>query len=357
MIGKQPSINNKMIELARYSRGLNQKQLADLVGLQQGTISKIEKDQQNVKDELLIKISEVLNYPESFFYEEINVLSPYTVYYRKRKSLSANELAYLEANLYIQKHILKKLLKSADIQQKIKYLNTNEHGSPEIIAQYVRRYWNMPRGPINNLMRFVEAAGILVVQIDTRDDKFDGQVVPDEHNIPIIYLNKNLSGDRLRYTLAHELGHLIMHTGTYTPSVNDDTEDEADAFASELLMPKFDIISDFGFNMNLQRFVDLKRHWKVSMRALIRRARDLGFLKENYTSLNVQLSKQGFSKREPIDIPIEKPVLFKQLLDLHFNELDYDITQLAKVLCLNPEELQSIYDFYSHSKFLKVVRS
>lgn len=344
-----------MVELARISRGLNQKQLAELIGVQQGTISKIEKEQLNVKEDLLVKIVEVLKYPESFFYENINILSPYPAYYRKRKSLSASELAYLEANLYIQKHLLKKLLKSVDLPNKIEYLSTHENGSPEDIARYVRRYWNIPKGPIKNLMQYVEAAGIIIIQIETRDDKFDGEVVPDEDGLPIIYLNKNLLGDRLRFTLAHELGHLIMHTGSYIPTIIDDTEDEANRFASELLMPKLDILPDLDFNMNLHSFVDLKRYWKVSMKALIRRARDLGFSPEKYNSLNVQLSQQGFSKKEPIDIPIEKPTIFKQLLDIHFTELEYTTEELASVLCLRPEELKSYYDFYSN--ILRVIRA
>ena len=107
MIAKQ-SINNKMIELARISRGLNQKELAEMIGVQQGTISKIEKEQMNVKEDILSKLSEVLEYPESFFYEKIDILSPYPSYYRKRKSLSGSDLACLEANLYIQKYIIKK---------------------------------------------------------------------------------------------------------------------------------------------------------------------------------------------------------------------------------------------------------
>lgn len=347
---KQP-INYKMFEIARISRGLNQKELAEKVGIEQGTISKIETGLLNPNAEIFNTICQVLKYPNSFFAENINVLSPLITHYRKRKSLTNSKLDFIEYNVYIRKHIIKKLLKSANIPNKVFYSDPNDN-DPEVIARFVRQRWNIPRGPINNLVSILEQAGIIVLQIEHNDDKLDGEMIPDESNLPVIYINKNLTGDRQRFTLAHELGHLIMHSGENIPNI-DVSEIEANNFASEFLMPADDIRYQLGEKLSLSQLGDLKRYWKVSMAALVRRAKDLDIIDHSrYTSLNVQLSRSGYKKKEPdFDVMPEKPTIVKQLINVHLNDLGYTIEELAEFLCLSIEEVRSLSSFYSEKLF------
>ena len=349
-------INHQMIEIARISRGLNQAELAEKIGVEQGTISKIEAGLLKPKEDVIDKLADVLNYPITFFAENITVLSPVITHYRKRKSLANFKLDHIEYNIYIRKHLIKKMLKSANIPNKIFHVSPEEH-DPEDIARIVRQRWSVPRGPIKSMVKLLENAGVIVLQIDQNDDKLDGEMIPDENNLPVIYINKNLSGDRQRFTLAHELAHLIMHGGTYIPNV-DEAEREANYFASEFLMPADDIRYQLSENLSIGQLGDLKRHWRVSMAAIIRRSKDLGIIEENrYTSLNVQLSRAGYKKKEPeFDVFPDKPSVVKQLLDIHINDLHYSMDELAKYLSITTSELRSIYDFYS-DKSLKVVRS
>jgi Zn-dependent peptidase ImmA (M78 family)/DNA-binding XRE family transcriptional regulator len=348
-------VNNKMIEVARISRGLSQAQLAEIMGIEQGTLSKLESGLLNPKDEYLEKLCDALNYPLSFFAENVNVLSPLITHYRKRKSLNNTKLDFIEYNIYIRKHLIKKLLKSAEIPNKLFHVSPEEH-DPENIARIVRQRWNVPRGPIKNVVELLEKNGVIVLQIEQNDDKLDGEMIPDENNLPVIYINKNLSGDRQRFTLAHELGHLVMHGGSYIPNA-DSAEIEANYFSSEFLMPSDDIRYQLSENLSLNQLGDLKRYWKTSMASIIRRAKDLDSIDDSrYTSLNVQLSRAGYKKKEPnFDVNPEKPVIFKQLLHAHLNKLGYSIEQLALLLSINVDEMKSINEFYSDST-LKVVR-
>ena len=97
---------------------------------------------------------------------------------------------------------------------------------------------------------------------------------------------QNSPTDRARFTLAHELAHLIMHR-IPTP----DSEGEADRFASEFLMPARDIAADLN-GFSLQKAAVLKPYWRVSMAALIQHAEDLSKITEwQHKNLNIQKNK------------------------------------------------------------------
>jgi Zn-dependent peptidase ImmA (M78 family)/DNA-binding XRE family transcriptional regulator len=348
-------INFKMVEIARISRGLSQVELAEKVGVEQGTISKIETGLLSIKEDLVDKLCHVLNYPKSFFAENITVLSPLLTHYRKRKSLTNFKLDFIEYNIYVKKHLIKKLLKSANIPNKIFHVSPDEH-DPEDIARIVRQRWNVQRGPIKSMVSLLESVGVIILQIEQNDEKLDGEMIPDENNLPVIYINKNLTGDRQRFTLAHELGHLIMHGGSYIPSI-EFAEIESDNFAAEFLMPADEIRYQLNEKMSFPQLGDLKRYWKVSMAALVRRAKDLNVIEQTrYTSLNVQLSKAGYKKKEPeFDVLPDKPTIFKQLISVHLNELGYTMNELSNYLSINLNEMKEMNDFYSDNVF-KVVR-
>ena len=106
----------------------------------------------------------------------------------------------------------------------------------------------------------------------------------------------------MRLTLAHELGHLVMHEHP-----TEDMEREADRFAAEFLMPEQDVALEL-YPMSLERAAALKTRWRVSMAALIRRARDLGKLTTwQYKNLFVQLGRLGYRTNEPNPIAFEEP--------------------------------------------------
>jgi Zn-dependent peptidase ImmA (M78 family) len=273
--------------------------------------------------------------------------------------MNTTELNKLHYTLYIQKHALKKLLELVEVPQiNIPYVNPEKHGTPEQIADLLRQRWKIPRGPVSNLSNLVENAGIFILLVDVSDN-FDGLVLPDEDGLPVIVLNKNMPADKQRFTLAHELGHLLMHTGEFVPEKDEDYEKEAHRFAAELLMPKQDIMSDLLDKSSFQRLASLKPYWKVSIAALVRRSYDLNVInKSRYTSLNVQLSRDGYKKNEPdYGMKKEVPTMFKQILDLYLNDLEYTERQLADKMCLSEEDFKGIFDIYSDKQTrFKIVR-
>jgi Zn-dependent peptidase ImmA (M78 family) len=268
-----------------------------------------------------------------------------------------NKLHY---NFYIHKHALKKMLDVVEVPYNLPSLPTEKFGTPEKIAQCVRQRWMVPRGPIKNLVNLVESAGIFILWTDVENDSFDGQIIPDEGGLPVMAINKNMTADRQRFTIAHELGHLVMHYPNYIPTADSNEDEEANRFAAEFLMPRQDVYADLYDNSSFQRLITLKPYWKVSIASLVRRALDLGIInKSRYTSLNVQLSRDGMKKREPtFGLEPEKPTLFKQLIDLHLVDLEYSHRSLAEKMLLSTTELESIIDTYSdRSLRFKILRN
>jgi Zn-dependent peptidase ImmA (M78 family) len=193
-------------------------------------------------------------------------------------------------------------------------------GTPEQIAQLVRASWQLPSGPINNLSAAIEGAGGIIVRYPFSNRKVDGISMWVTGMPPLFFLNENCPGDRDRWTLAHELGHVVMHR-VPTPSI----EEEADRFASELLMPAKVIRPELQ-NMTLARAASLKLKWRVSIAAIIRRAKDLGVITPSqYRYLCMEISKAGWRTREPNELPPEKGVNLQALIDMHQSDHGYSL--------------------------------
>jgi Zn-dependent peptidase ImmA (M78 family) len=153
-----------------------------------------------------------------------------------------------------------------------------------------------------------------------------------------------MPSDRCRYTLAHELGHLVMHR---LPSQHD-MEDEANRFAGEFLMPARDVVPQLS-KLSLQRLATLKPYWKVSMGALLQHAYRLGQVTErHHRFLRAELTRLGYHRREPVELDVleERPALFSDLIQLHLERLGYGIEELSKLFGLFVQEFIDIYSQY-----------
>ena len=192
-----------------------------------------------------------------------------------------------------------------------------------------------------------ENAGAIVTCFDGVSDKVDALSVNRKYPI-IIRNNAKSSVCRLRFDIAHECGHLIMHNGIETGCKQ--TEKEADMFASAFLFPREAFAAEFpscltqrGVNWN--RLYDLKQRWKMSARAIIYRAHFLGFITaQQYRSANVWFSKTRQIKGERRDelIPIETPHVMNQAIEVLDSDLGVTFDILARKLGVTIETLSEI---------------
>jgi Zn-dependent peptidase ImmA (M78 family)/DNA-binding XRE family transcriptional regulator len=337
------NVHPEMLILARESRELTQGELAQASGLSQANISKYEAGLLRISNQHLETIASVLGYPKSFFYQEEKRygFGSSCTYHRKRQTLSVTHLRTLLARINLFRIHVTTLLRSVDVvsEHRFEHFDIDDFGGDvERIAQLVRNRWGLPLGPISNLVEAVEYANGIVYRCSFGTSKLDAisQWLPSAP--PIFMVNADVPGDRIRFTLAHEIGHVIMHR---IPTTN--MEAEADRFASEFLMPAREIAADLT-PATLVNYARLKPYWKVSIAALIRRARDLGKVTDrHYRSLFEELSKLGYRIAEPVMIPHEEPSVFNDLIKFHVRENGYSNEQLSEVLNLHVDELVSSY--------------
>lgn len=159
------------------------------------------------------------------------------------------------------------------------------------------------------------------------------------------FSSTKLLGDRQRFTLAYELGQLVMHTFNVVPSQRDISH-EANAFAVEFLMPAKYIKEDFKNGITIPILGESKRKLKVSMIALLYRADDLGFVTPNQKRYLVQEFNQlKIRRREPIelDIPTEQPKLIKEWIANYRKKTKLGVVETVALLCLKVDEFLELY--------------
>jgi len=343
--------NTEILRLAREARYITQEELATMLGVEQGTLSKIEKDILTIGDKLVQKISKILDFPVDFFYQDRKVMVV-EGHYRRKVSTPVKKMKQYAAQMTIAEWHFLKLMDEVELPEtKLPFWDVWEDGSPAMCARHLREFWKIPKGRITNLTKLIEDNGIVIFPLDLGEMSGFSSYI--NGNIPVIYVNSNLSPDRYRLTIAHELGHIIFHFGNKV-SQERDLESEAYEFAIELLVPENNIKPYFT-KISIDKLADLKSYWYVSMQALLRYANTLGMVTQNqYKYLWVQMGSLGYRKNEPVSIPIEKPGLIAEIVNTYLSELGYSKEELASVLQVNVSELDRIY-FGSKGK-LKVLR-
>lgn len=342
-----PDFNPEMLVLARRARGLTQARLAELAAVPPASLSRHEAGTLGVSADSLARLAAALDYPAGFFCRKPTLLGTGggAVFHRKQQSLPTKKLYQAHACAETRRLEITTLLNSlGDTPPSMpEYPVELFDDDPAKIARSVRAAMDIPPGPISNLTETLERNGCMVVGHDFGSRQLDGFSQRPQYPPIFMHLNNELPPDRWRWTLAHELGHLVMH---FDPMAAPRTvEAQANLFAAELLTPAREI-GPMLDGLTFQKLGGLKREWRVSMQALITRACQLGAISERQRySMFARLSKAGYRTREPatLDPPVEKPAWMKQLAQRHFAELDYGIAEISALLAISGAEFMRYY--------------
>lgn len=335
-------LNFKQFVFVREYLGISQTELASKIeGLSQSNLSKFEKGLLIPSDEVLDRVISFFGFPKGFYNQCIINLSENT-HFRKRTTISKKQRLEIEYSFRIIGYIVDQMAEALEWPEfSLTPINLEDGYTTQSVARHTRKSLGIePGDPIRNINTRLEKNGIIIVELDTIE-KFDGVSFITDGGTPIIVMNQNFSNDRKRFTLAHELGHIIMHcAGNFPISDIRDKEDEANKFASELLMPE-DYIKDSLRNLRLSELSSLKQYWLTSMSSLMLRAKDLGCIDKNkYQYYNIEFSRKGWRKNEPVNVDIDSPKLFLMGYKMHKEELDYSVEELADAFNLRVQEIE-----------------
>ena len=328
---KNLKIIPEKLKEARLARGYTVTALAEKIGISKQTISKYELGQSSPSSETMIKYCNFLNFDINFFmFNNEDSNNNYgTIFFRSLKSAESQVREEIKIRIkwtnyiyqYINEFIEFPKLNLPDFEEKS--LENLDLYKIEDIADKLREYWNIGKGPINNLSILLEQNGIILCNSNINNVKVDAcsEVI---NNTAIFFIRTNaISACRLRFDLAHELGHLILHSEITKEELEnkeilDRIEKEANMFASAFLLPREEFSNEV-LALSLDHFVNLKSRWKVSIAAMIYRCKELGIFSDSQVLyLRKQISLKKWRTIEPLDdvITVENPKLLSNAIKL-----------------------------------------
>ena len=137
--------------------------------------------------------------------------------------------------------------------------------------------------------------------------------------VPLLMLSTKASWSRRRFSVMHEVGHLVMHKKASVPELREERERQADRFAGALLIPMAPFWREFPkprVHFDWARLVEMKQRWGVSLQAIIHRAFDLKIIDAvQYRTANIHIAKYGWRTEEPAEQPIEEPEICAAFVD------------------------------------------
>lgn len=338
-------VNTQMIILAREVRNMKQGELAEKIGMSATNLSKIERNEIGIADNVVEQIAMATYFPVHFFLQPGNIL-PENLSYRRRQNVPQKLITPINSRINIIKKHVQFLTRGLHIQlPELPEAEVTETNNPAKIANKLRQKWNMQDGAIGNLIKLLEQKGIIISGFNFGTERVDSRTIFTDDKFAVMCFNNSLPGDRQRFSMAYELGHLIMHTHKRA-SFKRDILHEANVFAAAFLMPEKEIKADFKNGISIPLLAELKKKWKVSMIALLYRADDLGLLTPNQKRYFIQqFNTLKIRRHEPpeLDIATEEPKVLRQLIARYRNKTKVSVAEMAALLALNTDEYINMY--------------
>ena len=326
--GRRREFAPRRLRMARDLAGVSQRTLAQATGLSVASISLYENGGATPSDKTIAVFADRLDVGTGFFYTSITAADT-PAFFRSLRTTRALDRRRARHRI----EVLYELVKTLETKVMLPYLDVPENPvsegqeeGPEEAARLTREKWDVPPGPIDHMVRSVERHGVVVAQPVEENTQIGAYSVnfPDR---PIIVMSlAKGKHDRCRFDVAHELGHLVMHDPSHATTRL--VEQQAHQFAAEYLMPAKDIFPELENAQTLDALRDLKREWRVSLAALVRRRYDLNIIdKSRYTHHMKAVSARGWRRNEPDDLgKPEQPVLLRAAMQLaSFTE--YELAQ------------------------------
>ena len=279
----------KRLKLARSASGLSLRGLSDRIynRVTAQAIGKYERDESMPSSGVLIALADGLDVSVNYLVGDSN-LRLLSVEFRTKTVRSKREQNQIEAMILqmLERYLtIEEILGLPSVNwdkpRSAPYSMVNDVTKADRAASRVRRDWELGLSPIPNMAEMMEDRGVKV--LFSPMDGIDGVTAyvrrEDMEDVPVIVVNSNICGDRQRFTIAHEIGHLILDV-----SQNIDEEKAANRFAGAFLMPEEVMWNEIGRHrtaLSLAELFKLKLMLGVSVQAITYRCKDLGIISQS----------------------------------------------------------------------------
>lgn len=309
------------LKLARAAAGLSLRELEDrlnaLVSAQ--AIGKYERDEMMPSSSVLIALAKALGVTEEYLLNPADV-ELIAVEFRKKTLASAKETAEVRSRILseVERYLIVEsilAIQNEDVLPANQRVKVRSDENVEEAADGLRKYWKLGTDAIPNLCEFLEDKGVKICAIPLPENVSGVQAnirTVDQSALPVIVVNANEAGERQRFTMAHELGHLYLQV---LKPLN--LEPACQRFAGAFLVPRTTLIREVGafrHAISLRELFQLKLLFGVSAQALAYRLKDLEVInRSTFTGLFKAFNARKWRKVEPLALQKELPSRFERL--------------------------------------------
>jgi len=326
------------LRLARETVGLTQTELSRRIGMSAAAVSQFEKADARPSAPTVALMAEALSFPVGFFAAgslpssrpdaNLDGLDGYG-HFRSLRSVTASQRRQALSVTQLVRDlvdVLSRHVRPPDPAVPWLPADASELAAVEERAAAVRREWGVPPGPVADVIQLAERHGIVTARHQVPTPTVTAYSVPFPER-PVVILNRDgAKRDRDRFSISHEIGHLVMHEAGSTLA-SKATEAQANRFASAFLLPADEIRDQLPAGPDWVYLLTLKQRWQVSLSALLRRAHDLGVMDDlTYTHVMRTVGSRGWRISEPGDLGVpESP----RLLSLAIRSAETDAAGLS----------------------------
>jgi Zn-dependent peptidase ImmA (M78 family) len=350
------------LKLAREAAGLSLRELEaridELVSAQ--AIGKYERDEMMPSSTVLLALAKALSVSPDYLLSKREVALS-DVDFRRHSAAGEKEQRAVEAIVldhaerYLQ---IEELLPDAARKwqaPKGEEFFIHQPEDAETAAERLRTIWELGIGPINSMVELLEEKGVKVVSIPMPESVSGSKAFAkqgDRDAAALMVINSEHNGERQRFTLAHELGHLVLRFDNVL--MPKQQEKAADRFAGAFLITQELLrrhLGKYRTTIQMPELLHLKRIFKVSIASLVVRCGQLGILTQAaYRRLWSFLKAHGmadFGAAEPYPLPREQPTRMKRLCLRAIGEGVISESKAMALLRLSRKELEHELEFKS----------
>lgn len=336
----EEKLSPSRIQLARERRGMTKVALATELGVTTRLLQFYETEgAPAARADDLARALDV--HPSFFLLPEREAVGVDQGFFRALRRATAGQLTASRATASIGAEFYDWLAKKFTLPQ-VNLPDLDGH-DPEVAASAVRAFWGRGEEALPNLIQLSEAHGVRVLSLPSAAKTVDAFSFWLDGR-PHVFLTTEKSAERSRFDLAHELGHLVMHSRHARPTETStrEIEREADTFASAFLMPRRTVLPVAGREPAVPQILALRSHFRVSAMAMTRRLHDVGRLSDwGYRQNCVQFAQRGFRSGEPGGIDRERSRVFDTVFAL-LREQGTSVTDAGRELGLPPTMIQEL---------------
>lgn len=342
------AIIGQRIRNSRIHKGLSLQEVADNIGVSKQMINKYELGRSVPTSEKLIALSRLFNQKIDYFFRKPEVTIG-EISFRKKSKFGTKKVNSLkeEIRIQIENYLFVENIcnVSNTFENPLKNISIQDEQEVKSAVNSLRNYWNIGQDAIHNIIELLEYNHIKVIEVDDNSQKFDGLATVIDDKYHIIVITKAMPIERKRFTLLHELGHLLLPIADLEEKLQ---EKFCNVFASEMLLSEANLISELGNQRSRISFEELKNvqeKYGISISAIVYKLGEIRIMslervKKFYQNLNFNPTLKKAVEQSRYD-GTEQSIRYENLVYRAVSEELISMSKASSLLEIGLDELNN----------------